>query len=146
MSSASVARHARLSGVTPRTGRVREQSPTHWQAPRPPAGFDPLTQPVAITEQCVIGDQLRVPATWCDMPGCGGRFTHPAALGEADNRARAVRAGWRQDTWGRLVCPGCQRHHRHMAPARPRETQGNPSSVADYRTDSDTRQSFHYQP
>ncbi|HEV2450514.1 MAG TPA: hypothetical protein VGS62_01135 [Streptosporangiaceae bacterium] len=124
LSSVIVPRHARRSGVAPRPGWAAEQAPTRPRperdrpGPRPPARFDPLIHPVAITEQSVIGDQLRVPATWCDMPGCGVSFAHPAALGEADNRARAATAGWGADTWGRLVCPSCQRHHRHMAPVR----------------------------
>jgi hypothetical protein len=78
------------------------------QPPRPPRRLDPLFQPVAVTEHCVIGDQIRVPAAWCDMAGCAVRFADPAALGEADNRARALVAGWCADRVGRLVCPACQ--------------------------------------
>jgi hypothetical protein len=69
-----------------RPGRGRQASP--------PGRFDPLVHPVAITEPCVIGDQIRLPAAWCDMPGCGAAFADLAALGETDNRAaRPVRAG-----------------------------------------------------
>jgi hypothetical protein len=64
---------------------------------------------VAITGQSVIGDQIRVPIAGCAMAGCEAAFADPAALGEADNRARAVAAGWAKDDLGRLVCPGCQR-------------------------------------
>jgi hypothetical protein len=73
------------------------------------ARFDPLIHPVAITAPCVIGDQIRVPAAWCAMAGCEAAFADPAALGEADNRARAVAAGWARDALCRLVCPACQR-------------------------------------
>jgi len=85
------------------------------QAIRLPAHRDPLVHPVAITEHCVIGDQIRVPAAWCDMAGCGSRFADLAALGEADNRARALAAGWGLDACGRLVCPACQQRHRRPA-------------------------------
>ena len=80
-----------------------------------PGHRDPLVHPVAITEHCFIGDQIRVPAAWCDMAGCGSRFADPAALGEADNRARALAAGWGLDDCGRLVCPACQQRHRRPA-------------------------------
>jgi hypothetical protein len=78
------------------------------RAPRPTAGHDPLVDPVPITEHCVIGDQIRMPAAWCDIPGCMAGFADLAALGEADNRARALAAGWRADALGRLVCPACR--------------------------------------
>jgi hypothetical protein len=78
---------------------------------------DPLIDPVAITEHCVIGDQIRLPATWCDMAGCQAVFAAPAALGEGDNLARAVVAGWAQDSVGRVICPACQQRH-HQASAR----------------------------
>src|SRR5207302_1089212 len=58
-----------------------------------------------------IGDQLRVPTAGCAMAGCEVAFADPAALGEADNRARAVAAGWARDDLGRLVCPACQHDH-----------------------------------
>ena len=35
-------------------------------------------------------------------------YADPAALGEADTRARAIAAGWRIDGLGRLACPTCQ--------------------------------------
>lgn len=84
-----------------------------------PGHRDPLVHPVAITEHCFIGDQIRVPAAWCDMAGCGSRFADPAALGEADNRARALAAGWGLDDCGRLVCPACQQRHHRAAERRP---------------------------
>ena len=96
--------------------------PAGRQAGRVPARRDPLVHPVAITEHCVIGDQIRVPAAWCDMVGCAARFADPAALGEADNRARALVAGWCTDPVGQLVCPDCQR--RDDA-AKPQPVPGN---------------------
>lgn len=61
-----------------------------------------------VTERAPIGDQLRLPIAWCEMSSCISYHTHPAALGEADIRARAMSAGWRVDALGRLACPKCQ--------------------------------------
>ena len=58
--------------------------------------------------RAVIGDQLRVPVMWCEMGSCISWHADPAALGEADTRARAIGAGWRIDAFGRLACPRCQ--------------------------------------
>jgi hypothetical protein len=90
VSARAVARHA----VPQRAGRWAGWMMTRrWERPvaeaQPPRRYDPLVHPVAVTEHCVIGDQIRVPAAWCDMAGCAARFADPAALGEADNRARA---------------------------------------------------------
>jgi hypothetical protein len=60
------------------------------------------------TGRAVIGDQLRMPVMWCEMGSCISWYTHPAALGEVDTRARAIGAGWRIDALGRLACPQCQ--------------------------------------
>jgi len=60
------------------------------------------------TERAVIGDQLRMPIMWCEMGSCISWHADPAALGEADTRARAIDAGWRIDALGRLACPQCQ--------------------------------------
>ena len=99
---------------------------------------DPLAAPVDITERAVLGDTIRLPAVWCEMPGCISRHDHPAALGQADIRARALDAGWCNDAVGRLVCPTCQQRrpdlwitHRlarqHRAPAAgPRHDSGHP--------------------
>ena len=112
-------RHARRQNAGGWAGRMARQRspgrPADRQVLRPPAHPDPLVHPVAITEHCVIGDQIRVPAAWCDMAGCGSRFANPAALGEADNRARALAAGWGVDACGRLVCPACQQRQRRPA-------------------------------
>ena len=61
-----------------------------------------------VTERAVIGDQLRMPIMWCEMGSCISWHADPAALGEADARARAIGADWRIDAFGRLVCPRCQ--------------------------------------
>ncbi len=63
---------------------------------------------VEITERAAIGDQLRTPIAWCEMGSCISHHADPAGLGEADIRARAIRAGWRVDALGRLACPNCQ--------------------------------------
>jgi len=61
------------------------------------------------------------------MAGCGSRFADPAALGEADNRARALAAGWGVDACGRLVCPAC--HQRHRRPAERGMTAPEPETA-----------------
>ena len=122
VSSVSVPpRHARRPGAARWTGPGAEFGPVRQQpggdrlSPRPPVRFDPLIHPVAITGHSVIGNEIRTPVVWCDMTGCGAAFADPAALGEADNRARAVGAGWSMDALGRLVCLTCR--ERHAAPA-----------------------------
>jgi hypothetical protein len=85
----------------PEPGYDGHQEPASWQAaaPDPPAsGF---------SGRAVIGDQIRKPILWCQMGSCITWYADPAALGEADNRARAVAAGWRQDALGRIACPSC---------------------------------------
>ena len=116
-------RHARRPAAESWAGRMAKLRspgpPADRQALWLPARRDPLVHPVAITEHCVIGDQIRVPAAWCDMADCRSRFADPAALGEADNRARALTAGWGQDACGRLVCPACQQRVRSAAALGP---------------------------
>ena len=63
---------------------------------------------VPITARAVIGDELRMPIMWCEMAFCIAWHADPAALGEADIRARAIAAGWRIDALGRMACPRCQ--------------------------------------
>jgi hypothetical protein len=108
-------RHARPLPAGRWAGRMADRGlvrlPTDAEAARPAARRDQLLDPLAIAEHCVIGDQIRVPTTCCDFLGCGVEFADPAALGEADNRARALVAGWRTDAFGRLLCPGCQELH-----------------------------------
>jgi len=67
----------------------------------------------------VIGDQLRVPIMWCEMGSCISWHADPAALGEADTRARAIEAGWRVDALGRLACPRCQQTDPGFWASRP---------------------------
>ena len=64
--------------------------------------------------RAVIGDQLRIPVMWCELGSCVAWFADHAALGEADTRARAVGAGWRVDSLGRLTCPSCQQTDPHF--------------------------------
>jgi anti-sigma regulatory factor (Ser/Thr protein kinase) len=72
-----------------------------------------------ITGRAVIGDQLRTPIAWCEMGSCICWHGDPAALGEADIRARAIRAGWRVDAHGRLACPRCQQTAPGFRATRP---------------------------
>ena len=69
-----------------------------------------------VTVRAVIGDQLRIPIMWCEMGSCISWHADPAALGEADTRARAIGAGWRIDALGRLACPRCQQTDPFWAP------------------------------
>ena len=84
--------------------------PAPVTAPPAPRASDEggLRDGAAIPERAPIGDELRIPIAWCDMDACISYYEHPAALGEADIRARAIAAGWRVDAVGRLACPGCQ--------------------------------------
>ncbi len=136
MTARTIPRHARTlarqRGV-PRPDEGRLPSPAAPGTALPQltderARTDLLAGPVVITERAVLGDTIRLPAVWCEMPGCISRHDHPAALGEADIRARALAAGWCRDAVGRLVCPSCQQRnpdlwiaHRlarqHRAPA-----------------------------
>jgi hypothetical protein len=142
VSSGSFPRHARRSGMARRAGRVAEFGRLRLQPDgdredlQPLVRFDPLIHPVAITEHCVIGDQIRVPAAWCDMAGCRARFADPAALGEADNRGRAVAAGWAEDALARLVCPACQQCAR-AAPAG-RALAREPDTTGDHQAPGGT--------
>ena len=56
---------------------------------------------------------------WCEMGSCVSWHADPAALGEADTRARAIAAGWRIDAVGRLACPQCQQTDPRYWSARP---------------------------
>jgi hypothetical protein len=71
------------------------------------------------TERAVIGDQLRMPVMWCELGSCISWYADPAALGEADTRARAIGAGWRIDALGRLACPRCQQTDPRFWASRP---------------------------
>jgi hypothetical protein len=67
-----------------------------------------LTEGQPPAERAPIGEELRIPRVWCEMDSCISHYAHPAALGEVDNRSRAIAAGWRIDALGRLTCPQCQ--------------------------------------
>ncbi len=67
----------------------------------------------------MIGDQLRMPIMWCEMGSCISWHADPAALGEADIRARAIGVGWRVDALGRLACPRCQQTAPGFRVSRP---------------------------
>jgi hypothetical protein len=121
-------------GLTPPSAAAREL-PGYPPADAEAAGprRDPLLDPLAITEHCVIGDQIRLPAACCDIVGCGAEFADLAALGEADNRARALAAGWSVDAFGRLVCPACQQRPdvtRPRIPSPEPDTGTGPTSAA----------------
>jgi hypothetical protein len=60
------------------------------------------------------------------MAACISRYDDSAAIGEADIRARALGAGWRHDTAGRLICPYCQRRRPGSRAASPVAWQDNP--------------------
>jgi hypothetical protein len=74
---------------------------------------------VPITERAVIGDELRMPIMWCEMGFCISWHADPAALGEADIRARAIAAGWRVDALGRMACPRCQQSNSQFWATHP---------------------------
>jgi hypothetical protein len=74
---------------------------------------------VAVTERAAIGDELRIPIAWCEMGACISHHADPLALGEADNRARAIAAGWRVDALRRLACPRCQQSDAWFWTAHP---------------------------
>ena len=42
---------------------------------------------------------------WCEMGSCISWHADPAALGEADARVRAIKAGWRIDALAAGVSP-----------------------------------------
>jgi hypothetical protein len=85
---------------------------------KPPASAGQASCP-GTTGRALIGDDLRIPIVWCEIARCISHHTHPAALGEADIRARALSAGWRIDRLGRLTCPECQQSSPWFWPAHP---------------------------
>jgi hypothetical protein len=95
---------------------------------------DPLTSPVPVTQPPVLGDQMRRPMVWCEIPPCICRYHNPAALGEADTRARAIADGWRPDAVGRLACPACQQRSPNFWPSFPLVPYA--PSAADHRRHS----------
>jgi hypothetical protein len=81
-------------------------------------------------ERAVIGDQLRMPVIWCEMGSCISWYADPAALGEADTRARAIGAGWRVDALGRLACRRCQQTDPCFWASRPVVPWDRPTAIA----------------
>jgi hypothetical protein len=79
----------------------------------------PVLAPVPVTERAVIGDELRLPFVWCEMPSCISFHRDPASLGERDARDRAAAGGWRTDALGRLACPPCQQARADYRTPRP---------------------------
>jgi hypothetical protein len=134
MTAKAIPRHARAPGLPrwvprPREGRLpRVWAPAVARPGRPDGRMpaDPLAGPVAITERAVAGDRSRGPTAWCGMAACISRYDDPAALGEADVRTRALGAGWRHDTAGRLICPYCQRRRPGSRDAAPVAGQDSP--------------------
>jgi hypothetical protein len=75
------------------------------------------------------------------MGSCLSWYSDPAALGEADIRARAIAAGWRVDALGRLACPRCQQNDgrfwaTHPVRLRDRGTAMAASTAAAGREDA----------
>ncbi len=134
MTAKAIARHARAPGrqrwvPRPREGRLPRVWAQAVARPGQPDGrmpADPLAGPVAITQRAVAGDRSRGPTAWCEMAACISRYDDPAALGEADIRVRALGAGWRHDTAGRLICPYCQRRRPGSRAASPVAGQDSP--------------------
>jgi len=85
---------------------------------------------VPITERAVIGDELRMPITWCEMGFCISWHADPAALGEADIRARAIAAGWRVDALGRMACPRCQQSNSQFWATHPVRLRAEDTATA----------------
>jgi len=95
------------SGTIPARAAAAPGAPATAPAARASVtGGEPGDDP-EIREPAPIGDELRIPTAWCEMDSCISHFAHPAALGEVDNRSRAITAGWRIDALGRLACPKC---------------------------------------
>ena len=139
MTTKTIPRHARTlarqrGAPSPNADKLPSPAVPGTALPQPADGqvrTDPFAGPVAITEWAVLGDAIRRPAVWCEMPGCISWHDHPAALGQADIRARALAAGWCHDAVGRLVCPSCQQRNpdlwlTHRLARQHRAPAGNP--------------------
>jgi hypothetical protein len=135
----ATAKHAKPDAHR-RVSRSAGTQQRHGPPPVPPpqqVAADPLTGPVAVTEQAVFGDQMRRPIVWCEIDSCISRHEDPAALGEADIRTRAIGAGWRHDAVGRLACPDCLQRSPQVWAAFPvvpcpREPAGDRRSPASH--------------
>jgi hypothetical protein len=102
---------APLAAATPPAVAAASASMSHRRAGRGAGG--------AVAERATIGDELRIPIAWCEMGACISHHADPLALGEADNRARAIAAGWRVDALRRLACPRCQQSDAWFWTAHP---------------------------
>ena len=123
----------------PAAGSARPQAPPRPLRPSRPLlplsrpGTPSHPRPLARTGaavRAVIGDQLRMPVMWCEMGSCICWHADPAALGEADARARAIAAGWRIDALGRLACPRCQQEDPGYWTARPVVPRARDAAIA----------------
>jgi hypothetical protein len=105
----------------PATAAAPPRPATAAAPPRPATAAGPgrPAGPAGATVRAVIGDQLRIPITWCEMGCCISWRCDPAALGEGDARARALGADWRIDAFGRLACPRCQQTNPDFRASRP---------------------------
>ncbi len=108
-----------LTAGQARTSRYEWTGPAAAPGSASDAGF--LFGAIRVTARAVIGDDLRKPTLWCEFGSCISRFSHDSALGELDNHRRALAAGWRQDAFGRWLCPGCLDRHPYWN-ARPLQT------------------------
>jgi hypothetical protein len=87
---------------------ARAGAPAETRVPTRVGATADVSPAASAPVRAVIGDEIRMPIMWCEMGSCISWYTHLAALGEADTRARAIAAGWRIDALGRLTCPQCQ--------------------------------------
>ena len=120
--AASGARPQAPTGPVAPSACAAAAAPARTAAPAVPARPVARTTPAGpagAAVRAVIGDQLRMPVMRCEMGSCRSRHADPAALGEADARARAIAAGWRIDAVGRLACPRCQQRDPGSWAARP---------------------------
>lgn len=95
---------APLAGYRPEPAAL----PALPAVPEPEPERPVLAEVDPLTETAVIGNQLRLPIIWCEMPRCISWHQDPDSLGERDTRRRAIARGWRTDALGRLACPPCQ--------------------------------------
>jgi len=112
-----------LESLAPAQHVTRPPTSTTTFAPATP-GSGPSTGATAgvgqeQTVRAVIGDELHIPIVWCEMGSCISHHTDPAALGEADIRTQALRAGWRLDRFGRLACVDCLQSNSWFRTAYP---------------------------
>ena len=112
---------SRESPVDGRQGDRAGKSPARpaGDTPARPARPGSAAPPAGAPVRAVIGDELRMPIMWCEMDSCISWHADRTALGEADVRARAIRAGWRIDALGRLACPQCQQTKVAFRATRP---------------------------